>query len=535
MSLFSKIKGRISKPKASALFGSAYTAASHNHPATEFWDASGYSGQSAVEHSRGAITNRAHSLIRNDPIAAAAVNRVVEMAIGRGLVFMSDPDFESLNIDPESDVAYELQDKIEREYDLFANNSRFLADVERHSTLDDLDALAARGLAGAEGEACGVVNSLDRGGVYNTCVQVIDAARLSSPVGKTSSPYFRDGIELNAHGAAVAYHVRQSHPNDNSFNADSFKWVRVKRETRTGRPVFIHAFKKLRPGQLRGISPFAPVLTKLKQLDRYNDAELSAALQLADMPIFIKSDMPPELLESGLDFGVGEKAVGKEKPSFLGFEKYRGKYHKAQNLARKLGAKIGILSAGEDVTTVAPTYPALGTSELRRGHTQATAAALGVGYSQISGDLTKVNYSSERSGKITVKGATEMFVATFVSQWKMQILRAFMEEAFAKGRIKLPKGAVPFSENPDAWMKSIWIAPGPGWIDPKKEADAVALRLQNNITSYADEVASTGKHPRRMLKQIKRWEKVSKKMGVNLNAQSSSDQKYSSDEETENA
>ena len=49
-------------------------------------------------------------------------------------------------------------------------------------------------------------------------------------------------------------------------------------------------FKPLRPGQVRGVPWIAPILEPLKQLNRYTDAELKAAVDSAIFSVFVKMD-----------------------------------------------------------------------------------------------------------------------------------------------------------------------------------------------------------------------------------------------------
>lgn len=83
--------------------------------------------------------------------------------------------------------------------------------------------------------------------------------------------YIRQGIEFDRIGRRVAYWVYRDHPGD--------------RYTTTGNSIYnlqrvpaaqmLHIFEPLRPGQLRGISAFAPVLPKTRSVGNFDDAVLS--------------------------------------------------------------------------------------------------------------------------------------------------------------------------------------------------------------------------------------------------------------------
>ncbi len=97
----------------------------------------------------------------------------------------------------------------------------------------------------------------------------------------------RMGIEFNNKGRRVAYWVYKNHPNDNDsliFDADMF--VRVAASEIT------HIFKPKRPGQIRGVSLLAPVLTHLRNLGDYKDTVLERQKIANLFVMFIKRTLP---------------------------------------------------------------------------------------------------------------------------------------------------------------------------------------------------------------------------------------------------
>jgi capsid protein len=65
------------------------------------------------------------------------------------------------------------------------------------------------------GEALALPLWLDqRGAAYATTIQLVESDRLSNPAGVQDSKTLRSGIEIDMYGAAVAYHIRKTHPGD---------------------------------------------------------------------------------------------------------------------------------------------------------------------------------------------------------------------------------------------------------------------------------------------------------------------------------
>lgn len=74
-------------------------------------------------------------------------------------------------------------------------------------------------------------------------------------------------------------------------------WTRVEAYgKKTGRQNDLCLMQRERAGQLRGVPLLAPVLESLKQLGRFTDAELTAAVISAMFTVFIKkSDQSDEV------------------------------------------------------------------------------------------------------------------------------------------------------------------------------------------------------------------------------------------------
>ncbi|WP_412059066.1 hypothetical protein [Bartonella sp. DGB2] len=80
------------------------------------------------------------------------------------------------------------------------------------------------------------------------------------------------------------------------------------------------------------------------------------------------------------------------------------------------------------------------------------------------------------------------------------IWRSLVEEAVNKGQIE----ASDFYENKAAWLRSKWIGPGRGWVDPVKEAKAAQMRMQIGLSTLEEECAAQGLDWEEVLEQLTR-------------------------------
>ena len=128
----------------------------------------------------------------------------------------------------------------------------------------------------------------------------------------------------------------------------------------------IHMFRPLRPGQIRGEPWLARALVKLHELDQYDDAELVRKKTAAMFAGFITRLSPEDSL-------LGEGSADASGVALSGLEP----------------GTMQILEPGEDIKFSQPADVGGSYSEFLRMQFRAVAAAMGVTYEQLTGDLTQ--------------------------------------------------------------------------------------------------------------------------------------------------
>ena len=277
----------------------------------------------------------------------------------------------------------------------------------------------------------------------------------------------RAGIEFDRLGKRVAYHLYRSHPEDGALapmsgNGDT-STVRVDAAE------IIHMYRPLRPGQIRGEPWLARALMKLHDLDQYDDAELVRKKTAAMFAGFVTRLAPEDnLLNEGLSDASGVAMAGMEPGT------------------------MQILEPGEDIKFSQPADVGGSYSEFLRMQFRAVAAAMGVTYEQLTGDLTQVNYSSIRAGLLEFRRRVESLQhGVIVHQLCRPIWQAWMDQAVIEGALNLPGYANAKAVQRD-YLACKWIPQGWQWVDPLKEADAMKAAIRSGLMSRSEAISANG-------------------------------------------
>src|SRR5262249_31805814 len=129
------------------------------------------------------------------------------------------------------------------------------------------------------------------GASLQTRVQLVEADRVVNPSNAPNTVNLISGVELDPNGAPIAYHVLRSHPGD-WFTSGNRAWqtqsVRAFGAA-TGRRNAWLLFKRQRAQQNRGVPYLATILEVLKQIERYTDQEIMAAIVGGSLTVFVKT------------------------------------------------------------------------------------------------------------------------------------------------------------------------------------------------------------------------------------------------------
>ena len=357
-----------------------------------------------------------------------------------------------------------------------------------------------------DGEACAEIRDDARGLPNTTNVLLIEPERISTPPGivHMEGPALRNGIRMDANGAALGYHVRSGHPDDPHAGLRATRWDYIPARGPTGRIKFIHVFSPRRAEQIRGISRLAEAMVPAKMVDRVDRAELAAALKSAIFSFFIKS--PGTTDEVGEMLAPGSADGDNWLDDYLDF--------RSSKPVQVDGADVQHLFPGEDVVQPNRASPNANYPEFVRFVLQKIASSLGISYQQLSQDWSSINYSSARALLNEIWRSILEDRHYFTQAFLTPIYAAWLEVEVVLGSIKVPGGPAGFYRNKTAICMAEWIGPGRGHIDPLKEASAANLNTAAGRTSTIQHILEDGKDPDDVWSEIAYEMKAREELGL---------------------
>ena len=420
------------------------------------WTHGGGSHKEDIEEHVDPLRQRSRDLYYGGSnIATGAVKRLRTNTVGIGLRLKSTINGEILGLS--QGEARELEEKIEREFAHWANSTN--CDMERLDNFYQLQQLAfLNGLL--SGDSFALMKSTKRtGSIYDLRIELIEADRVSTPDNEIINPLFCEGVEKNDLGEVVAYHISKFHPLSFS-DRQPREWVRVEAYgKKTGRKNILHIMNRERIGQVRGVPFLSPVIDTIKQLGRYTEAEVLAAVINGLFTVFIEK-------ESASD----EAPFGEVVPEELQVDT-----EDENSIELAPGAVID-LGEGEKANMVNPGRPNPNFDPFVMAVIKQIGAALEIPYELLIMAFSN-NYSASRAAILEFFKVIKMYREWFIADFCQPIYEEWLSEAVARGRIYAPG----FFSDPiikDLYCSADWNGPSAGQLDPKKEVEAAELRVQ---------------------------------------------------------
>ena len=412
------------------------------------------------------------------PIATSAVKTSRTNTIGLGLQLNPRPDMDYLGLDP--DHAAEWVKNVKREFSLWAD-SKDACDATGINNFYELQQLLMVSWL-MSGDVFTLVQSKEpmAGKPYSLRLRAIEADRVATPTydgaisviqttGKNpdTGNVIYDGVEVDKSGMAVAYWIRNTYPFEASTEQTEF--VRIEaRGKETGSPNIIQIMNAERPDQYRGVTFLAPVIEKLLQINRYTEAEITAAIIQSFMTAFITNN--------------GDASVNPFDEVGAGFPEEKASHD--PNEYEMGPGTINYMDKGEGVTFSKPEHP----STSFDGFVTSIATQVGAALDIPREILLKAfdsSYSASRGALLEAWKSFNMYRTWFINDFCNPVYELWLNEAIALGRVDAP-GYFMDPAVKAAWLKCEWIGPSQGMLDPTKEIQAEAMACENGFSTHAD-------------------------------------------------
>ena len=455
---------RLKHRTALALAG-GYNGGSLSRQALRNWNP--YSGDANADmiYDLPTLRSRSRDLARNAPIGGAALNTVVSNVIGTGLSMQSNPDAKFLGWTDEK--ANDWKREVEAEWLLWCNSVD--CDATRTTNFYGLQSLALRSML-ESGDVIILTPAIKRNGPYSLAIQLVEADRLSNKGYGHDTPNKISGVTLDNNGSAIKYDISKQHPGTTLRNA--LEWIEVDAYGKNGRRNVLHLFDKRRPGQVRGVPYLAPVIEHLKQLARYSEAELQAAVVSAALAIFVKMDS--EAFATLFDGDASQKYIQNASTWDGSVPTDLDGNGKAVNLLP--GESIEVPGLGRPNANFDPFF----LSMLKQ-----IGPALEIPFEVLVKHFSS-SYSASRAALLDFWRIVRVRRDLIATHFCEPVKELWFEEAVALGRIQAP-GFFSDMRIRQAYARVSWIGDSPGSIDPEKEVNAARERINLGISTREKE------------------------------------------------
>ncbi len=473
--------GRLTSPNG------AYHGASSRRQAMQAWRTTNASPDIDGLSNLETLRSRSRDLVRNVPSAKAALKKKSIHVVNTGIRFRSRLDHEALGITKKQARKYEKQ--ITKVVHRWAKSKN--SDATRTNTFYQNTLLVYHSML-ESGDCFAFMPFLDRPNAYlDLAVKVVESD-LCVPPTFADERNNAGGVELDSWGAPLGYWFKKNYVEDIDTGApgDEPEFIPAF-GGETGRPLVLHVYTTERPGQRRGIPLLAPVIEPLKQMGRYKDAELMAAVVSGMFTVFI------ETLSGQQSVGSiqGDEKAGDEND-------YEMSYGGVVNLAQD-----------EKVTVADPGRPNPNFDSFTNSILREIGGALGIGAEMIQGYYSS-SYNAARAAFLDAYAGFKVEIANIVSDFCEPCKDTVILNAVLRDKLDLPG----YLDDPDIrqlWQDGVWVAPSFGQLDPLKETNARKIKVQQRFISRSQAVMeSEGDDYGEVLEEIADEQERERELGV---------------------
>jgi lambda family phage portal protein len=437
-----------------------YDAASKGR-GTENWRTSSASADREIAAAGPILRERMRDLVRNNPMAANAVQVLVNNIVGTGIrprAATGDPD---------------LNARVDELWRRWAKR----CDRHGHTDFHGLLQLAVREMIeGGDCFALARVTRARRPGLVPLQIELreadhLDTARMDN---RPSGVRIDQGIEYDRNGRRSAYWLFPDHPGGTTTTfGQRFESVRIPAER------VVHLFERQRV-QSRGVPWGTPAMRHIRDLDDWQHAELVRK--------------KTEACLVGVVFGAEEAEQG-VAPAVEDSEGHR--------IEQFEPGLIAYARNGKDIKFNQPSSTG-GIGEWLRGQQHLIAAGFRVPYALMTGDMSQANFSSTRAGLNEFRRMIEQV------QWQT-VIPMFCEPiwdwfvAYAQDAGLLPR---------EVEIRAEWGPTRFESVNPLQDAQADLLEVRAGFSTIPEQIARRGHDADEVLREASEFAAKMDELGL---------------------
>jgi len=419
---------------------------------TDGWHTPGTSADAEIGAAGALLRNRMRDLVRNNPLAAQAVQVLVNNIVGTGIRPRSAGKVKSTN--KKVDAAW----------------ARWQArcDAHGHTDFHGLTALAVREMIeGGDLFALRRFTGPRGRGSLRMQVELREADHLDDAKFETreGGARIRQGIETDAQGRRTAFWMFPDHPGDRDpIFGRRFESMRLPANG------VAHLFERQRT-QARGVPWGVAAMRSLRDIDDWQHAELvRKKTEACLVGISVQDDMDGVTSTDGAAAGLNAitdaqgNLIEQFSPGMIGYSRGAGDFKFNQPS-----------SAG-------------GVAEWYRVQQHVVAAGFRVPYALMTGDLSQTNFSSSRVGLNEFRRMVELMQwHVVIPMFCARVWDWFIEAAILSG--ELPEGDYPVE----------WAPPRFEAVNPLQDAQADVWEVRAGFSTRSQMIAKRGYDPQDVL------------------------------------
>ena len=420
------------------------------------WNAQSKSPHEDISENLEVLRERSRDLYSGGgPLGRGAIDRITLNALGAGLKLNVRIDPSALSMSEQQAAQWASQ--TEAMFDYWASSKS--AHSGHELNFYELQVLALKSIL-LDGDVLVLLEYAP-----NLSIRLIESERIMTPPNRDNR-LIDEGVELDERGDVIAYHVANRNPNAELTGQKYLDWVRLE----AGKGI-MHLFQRERIGQHRGVPFLAPVIVQLKQLSRYTEAELMAAVVSGMYSVFFEHPVK------------GDGMIGQDD---YASEQGYGETSGLEGLSTEMmyGSVID-LPDGVKASSLSPGRPNQNFGQFIESLAHQIGGTLGIPEELLFLHFT-ASYSASRGALLEAWKVFKYWRVWFSENFCQPIYEAWLEEEIMRGRIEAP---LYLKDDYHAHLYSwaSWVGPSQGQLNPVQEVQAAVMKIENNLSTYQRE------------------------------------------------